>query len=243
VWVAVRHMLFCTHARTHARTGNTFSTNGKPMRGGRKEYQSIVDAMVDSGMVAAGYTLLSTVCTGWQSRDPVTHKLRENLTNWPGGMKDFAAYLHARGMQLSVYTDAGKSNCCGEPGSLGYEQIDMATFAQWDVDAVGIDYCGGPADVEGAYLKFADAIAQSGRDMQLGMWNLGAGNAQIWAPSMSRNLTAQTAAPPARRGSWIPHIRLTPDIGACRRNPCRPSCARTVALRCLLCVHPPHPAC
>ena len=72
------------------------------MRGGRKEYQTIADAMVESGMVAAGYTLLSTVCTGWQARDPVTHELRENLTNWPGGMKDFAAYLHGKGMQLSV---------------------------------------------------------------------------------------------------------------------------------------------
>jgi hypothetical protein len=29
------------------------------------------------------------------------------------------------------YTDAGTHNCCGEPGSLGYEGIDMATFASW----------------------------------------------------------------------------------------------------------------
>ena len=99
---------------------NTFSTNGKPMRGGRKEYQTVADAMVESGMVAAGYTLLSTVCTGWQGRDPVTHELQENLTNWPGGMKSFATYLHTKGMQLSVYTDTGAQNCCGEPGSLGF---------------------------------------------------------------------------------------------------------------------------
>ena len=51
-------------------------------------------------------------------------------------------------MQLSVYSDAGKLNCCGEVGSLGYEDIDMKTFASWDVDAVGIDYCGGPPDVQ-----------------------------------------------------------------------------------------------
>ena len=31
-------------------------------------------------------------------------------------MKSFAAYLHAKGMQLSVYTDAGVKNCCQEPG-------------------------------------------------------------------------------------------------------------------------------
>ena len=66
---------------------NTFSTNGKPMRGGRSEYQSVAEAMIESGMVAAGYTLVSTVCTGWIGRDPITHALQENLTAWPGGMK------------------------------------------------------------------------------------------------------------------------------------------------------------
>ena len=53
----------------------------------------MVDAMVESGMVAAGYTLLSTVCTGWQARDPVTHELQENLTNWPGGKHATASLL------------------------------------------------------------------------------------------------------------------------------------------------------
>ena len=216
--------------------------------------------MVESGMVAAGYTLLSTVCTGWQPRDPVTHELQENLTAWPGGMKAFAEYVHGKGMQLQVYTDAGTHNCCGdsgggaEPGSLGFEHIDMKTFASWGADAVGVDYCGGPKDVEvhsfpqgfiiqdpsylvpyyysdvspcmrthhrandalaalqGAYRVFADAVVQSGRDMQLEMWNLGAGSAYRWAPAMSRNLTAATARG-ARRGSWVPHMRLTGDIG------------------------------
>ena len=71
-------------------------------------------------------------------------------------MKSFAADLHAKGMQLSVYSDAGVKNCCGEPGSLDNEALDMKTFASWDVDAVGVDYCGGPANVEIEYKRFAD---------------------------------------------------------------------------------------
>eukprot|EP00039_Didymoeca_costata_P002889 m.63538 g.63538 ORF g.63538 m.63538 type:complete len:571 (-) comp11584_c0_seq1:18-1730(-) len=192
---------------------NTFSINGKPLRGGRKEYQDMVDAMVESGMVAAGYTLMSTVCTDWIGRDPNTNTLQENTTLWPGGMKDFAKYVHSKGMLLSVYTDAGVKNCCGEPGSLGYEDIDMKTFAEWGVDHVGIDYCGGPTDVQAAYQKFADGIAASGRDMDLGMWNLGRGQAYKWAPAMSQNLTTLTANPPSRNGSFVPHIRLLGDIG------------------------------
>ena len=63
-----------------------------------------------------------------------------------------------------VYSDAGVKNCCQEPGSLGYEALDMQTFATWGVDSVGVDYCGGPRG-EGAvqieYQKFADGIVNS----------------------------------------------------------------------------------
>jgi hypothetical protein len=169
-------------------------------------------------MCRQGYTLLSTVCTDWIGRDPVTHELQQNLTLWPGGMKSFADYLHKKGMQLSVYTDAGTHNCCQEPGSLGHEAIDvdvdMKTFASWGADEVGVDYCGGPSEVQPAYQAFADGIAKSGRSMQLGIWNLGQGRAWSWAPEMSQQLTAATATNPGEyHGSWVPHIRLTTDIG------------------------------
>ena len=36
------------------------------------------------------YTLVSTVCTDWIGRDPVTNELQQNLTLWPGGMRAFA---------------------------------------------------------------------------------------------------------------------------------------------------------
>ena len=45
--------------------------------------------------------------------------------------------------------------------------------------------------------------------MALGMCNLGAGRAYSWAPAMSVNLTARTPG----HGSWVPHMRLTADIG------------------------------
>ena len=192
---------------------NTFSSNGRPLRGGRKEYQTVVDSMVAAGMVKAGYNVISTVCTDWVGRDPATHRLMENTTLWPGGMRDFADYLHSRGMLLSLYTDAGAGSCCpGEPGSLGHEALDMATFASWGADAVAVDYCGGPPDVEAEYSRFAEGIAASGRDMQLLIFNLGRGDAYEWAPAMSHNLTARTAVG-GRRGSYVPTLRLTPDIG------------------------------
>lgn len=145
------------------------------------------DVLVQNGMVEAGYNVFSTVCTGWTGRDPVTHKLTENHTTWPGGMKGLADYLHARGMLLSVYTDVGSSNCCYEPGSNGYEALDMQTFAEWGADFVAIDYCGpppGPTTQE-LYTRYADGIAKSSNpNMKMGVFDFGVENGEEWAPQL-----------------------------------------------------------
>ena len=49
------------------------------------------------------------VCTDWLGRDPVTHELQQNLTLWPGGMKSFADWLHAHGMQVGDEKLKGRS--------------------------------------------------------------------------------------------------------------------------------------
>ena len=59
---------------------NTFSQDGKPIRGGLPEYKGIAEAMVASGMRDAGYNLISTVCTDWVGRDSKTGILQQNLT-------------------------------------------------------------------------------------------------------------------------------------------------------------------
>jgi hypothetical protein len=46
----IAHSYTCADLRN---AWNTFSVNGKPMRGGRQEYETIAEAMVESGMVAA----------------------------------------------------------------------------------------------------------------------------------------------------------------------------------------------
>jgi hexosaminidase len=51
----------------------------------------MADALVSSGMAAAGYATLNVVCNGWTGRDGRTGVLRENRTTWPSGMKGFAA--------------------------------------------------------------------------------------------------------------------------------------------------------
>ncbi len=57
----------------------------------------------------------------------------------PGGLADVAAYLHARGLQLGIYTAPHATTCGGYTGSLGHEAVDAAAFAAWGVDAVKLD--------------------------------------------------------------------------------------------------------
>ncbi len=138
------------------------------------------------------------MCTDWTGRNTTTGELLQNATLWPGGMRAFADYLHAKGLLLSVYTDSGVQNCCGEPGSLNYESMDMKTFAEWGADAVAVDFCGGDRGaVREAYQKFADGIAQSSNPkMKLLVFNLGFGAAYEWAPQMNASF-----------------FRITTDIG------------------------------
>lgn len=38
------------------------------------------------------------------------------------------------GLKMGIYSDAGTKTCAGYPGSLYYEDVDAATFAQWGID-------------------------------------------------------------------------------------------------------------
>jgi hypothetical protein len=87
----------------------------------------MADALIATGMVAAGYDTVNVVCNGWTGRDPHTHQLLENKALWPSGIASFADYLHSHNMKLGCYTSPATKNCCGEPGSLGYEDVDMVS--------------------------------------------------------------------------------------------------------------------
>jgi hypothetical protein len=44
----------------------------------------MADALLSTGMAAAGYRTVNVVCSGWTGRDPHTHVLTQNLKLWPG---------------------------------------------------------------------------------------------------------------------------------------------------------------
>ena len=57
----------------------------------------------------------------------------------------------------------------GRTGSQGHWSEDAATFAEWGVDWVKMDWCGGASDVRGSYANMSKALNESGRHIALNM--------------------------------------------------------------------------
>ncbi|MCP5516924.1 MAG: NPCBM/NEW2 domain-containing protein [Verrucomicrobiales bacterium] len=103
--------------------------------------RAIADAMVHSGMRDAGYHYL-VLDDAWMAatRDG-SGRLQADPEKFPDGMKAIGDYIHAKGLKFGIYQDRGKWTCQQLPGSLGHEQIDMETFAEWGVDYLKLDSC------------------------------------------------------------------------------------------------------
>ncbi|KAG8791686.1 hypothetical protein FRC16_000327 [Serendipita sp. 398] len=79
-------------------------------------------------------------------RDSSTQRIRPDLSKFPNGISSVASKVHSLGLLLGIYGDAGTLTCAGYPGSLGYENIDAATFAEWGVDYLKYDNCYVPSN-------------------------------------------------------------------------------------------------
>src|SRR5688572_5352503 len=168
------------------------------------------DAMVDSGLLAAGYdTLTLDDCWAAASRDE-----SGNLTNdpekFPSGMKSLGDFIHDRGLRYGLYASIGSRTCSGvAPGSLDHEFRDVATFASWGVDYIKADRCNASGLVmKDIYARWRDAIVASGRPIILSAsdnsptdepWAWGPMTAHQWR--MSGDISDDWTDPPGQ-DSW-----------------------------------------
>jgi alpha-galactosidase len=92
------------------------------------------DALVATGLAALGYTYVNIDC-GWSlpARSP-NGTVVPDPGKFPDGIAGVAAYVHAKGLRLGLYSEHAHVDCCGGPGMLGYEATDAQTFAAWGVD-------------------------------------------------------------------------------------------------------------
>ena len=99
------------------------------------------DALASSGLKTAGYQYVNIDEGWWQGTRDASGTITVNTSDWPGGMKAIADYIHSKGLKAGIYTDAGRDGCgyyfpTGRPaapgsGSEGHYDQDFLQFSEW----------------------------------------------------------------------------------------------------------------
>jgi hypothetical protein len=98
------------------------------------------DALAETGMRDAGYRYL-VIDDCWQVDRGADGRIVADPKRFAGGMKALADYVHSKGLHFGLYTDIGPKTCAGRPASAGFFDIDAATYAEWGVDYIKVDWC------------------------------------------------------------------------------------------------------
>jgi alpha-galactosidase len=129
------------------------------------------DDLVSSGLAAAGYDTVN-LDDGWLASSRTSDgALTWNTAKFPNGIPWLASQIHALGLKFGIYEAIGTRTCQGLPGSGGttasdnHYAEDARTFADWGVDFVKIDECGGlPAGT--TLSSLTSSFEQYGADLR-----------------------------------------------------------------------------
>jgi hypothetical protein len=101
----------------------------------------VAEAMKKSGLVDAGYNHLN-IDDCWQSasRD-ANGRMQSDFVTFPSGIPALVRQVNALGVKLGIYSSNGTLTCEDLPASLGYEEVDARTFAEWGVEYFKYDFC------------------------------------------------------------------------------------------------------
>ncbi len=98
-------------------------------------------AMKDSGLLECGYQYVNLDdCWQSSSRDD-NGRLQGDFVAFPNGIKSLVEKVNALGLKLGIYSSNGTLTCEDLPASLGNEQIDADTFAEWGIEYFKYDFC------------------------------------------------------------------------------------------------------
>ncbi len=152
--------------------------------------REMADAMVTSGMKAAGYEYLC-IDDLWHGGRGMDGTLYPDAKRFPHGIKAVADYVHSKGLKLGIYSDAAEKTCGKQPGSFGYEEKDAQSFAIWEIDYLKYDYCFAPEDTETAIRRYSamiQALRKTGRPIVFSVCEWGPRDPWLWAPRIGAQL-------------------------------------------------------
>ncbi len=150
------------------------------------------DAMVEKGMLEAGYEYL-VIDDCWQISRDENGNIIADPEKFPSGIKALADYIHSKGLKFGIYSDAGTKTCQGRPGSRGYEFQDARQYAEWGVDYLKYDWCHhGTQDARASYKLMADALRVTGRPIVFSICEWGTNKPWLWGKEVGGNLWRTT---------------------------------------------------
>ncbi|TCD67535.1 hypothetical protein EIP91_012289 [Steccherinum ochraceum] len=151
-------------------------------------------ALVANNLTQFGYEyVLMDDCWHADSRDPDTGAPRADPTKFPDGIKGVADQIHALGLKFGIYSDAGMYTCGGKFGSLGFEEIDAKTYAEWEIDYLKYDNCfnegrsGTPKISFDRYANMSNALNATGRPILFSLCNWGEDGPWNFAPTIANS--------------------------------------------------------
>ena len=172
--------------------------------------------LITLGLQRRGYRYVWLDAGWWHGARGADGAIAVSARQWPHGLAWLAQTLHAVGLRVGLYTDAGRDGCGGAgQGSYGHYQQDVNTFAAWGFDAVKVDFCGGEEqhlNPAAAYSAFHAAIEgnASHRPMLLSICNfLEPGQYAAGEPSFAESVFASYTFGPNVGNSW----RTDTDVG------------------------------
>ncbi|HEV2645958.1 MAG TPA: glycoside hydrolase family 27 protein [Acidobacteriaceae bacterium] len=169
-----------------------------------KDIRDTADLLVSTGMRDAGYVYVNIDDT-WEGERDAQGRITSNK-KFPD-MKALSDYVHSKGLKLGIYSSPGATTCARYPASLGHEEQDAQTYADWGVDYLKYDLCsfGGvmrqqapndPAAQEkimiAAYEKMHQALLKTGRPIVYSLCQYGFNEVWKWGPSVGANLWRTT---------------------------------------------------
>jgi alpha-galactosidase len=173
--------------------------------------------LISLGLQKRGYRYVWLDVGWWHGTRNASGEITVSASQWPHGLAWLTRTLHAAGLLVGLYTDAGPNGCGGAgEGSYGHYQQDVNSFAAWGFDAVKVDFCGGAEhhlDPVTAYAEFHEAIEHnaSHRPMLLSICNFqqpeqyGEGR-----PPLEESAFASYSFGPSVGNSW----RTDTDVGS-----------------------------
>jgi len=174
-----------------------------------KGIRAAADQIVATGMKDAGYVYVNIDDT-WEGQRDASGVIHSN-EKFPD-MKALADYVHSKGLKIGIYSGPGTKTCAGYPATLGHEEQDAKTYAEWGIDYLKYDLCSFREDVMNkeapndkaaqmklmvaAYEKMGkalkDATQQTGRPIVFSLCQYGWDAVWEWAPALGGNLWRTT---------------------------------------------------